>query len=394
MNNKNKTFIWSDGWWVEGSEAWFICGVSNMLFHMDFKTGKCEEIVHIPDPGECTYRLTPHCLKCGRDIFCIPGAGRNIWIYNLDDKLFSRMNIDKPDGFQMVSQFWIWEDAIFIISANWNKIIEVSISQKTIKNYYTICEGATVQKGVLVDCSIYMTSSKTGRIYQFDITAKKTKEIILPGVEKQLFDTCYDGEKFWFSGYQKEIYLWKGKTNKITIINPIPAKFNRKEGGDKRPAFKYSVAVGGCIWFIPIVTDQIIYVDKESIAVSVFEICDEEETEESIFLRKLWTIPRYLLEYTRDNRYIGLFSAKSGRVLEIDTERLDYQWKEYNLRDKYFFQRGGIYKKTYYEGVDEILYKMACCRGIQKAGVINDSQRNSVGTRIHQIMKGTDNRNE
>ncbi|MBD5476930.1 MAG: hypothetical protein HDR17_13290 [Lachnospiraceae bacterium] len=388
MDNRDETFIWSDGWWIEGSNAWFVCGMSNVLFCIDLNTGSCEDIAYIPDPDDNTYRQTPFCLKYDRDIFCIPGFGQNIWIYNLDNKQFVSISIDKPERLQLTSQFWIWGDSVLIVPANWNKIIEVSISKKTIKNYYTVCMEDTIKKAVLTGDNIYMVSSSSSRIYQFDIVTKKTRMHILPCAEKKLATICFDGKKFWMGGYQKEVYIWEKESNKFMTIDNFPIDFSLKDimgnidsDRTKRPVFKYSIVVGEYIWFIPTQADKIIYADKENATLFSFEICDEEETEESIFLNQLWTIANYLLEYVRDNRYIGLFSAKSGRILEIDARNLSYQWKDCYLKDKYFFQCGNIYRQMYYEGVDDDLYGVACRIGIKKT---NNLHSDSIGTQIHK----------
>lgn len=391
MDNRHETFIWSDGWWIEGSNAWFVCGMSNTLFCIDLNTGRCEDIVYIPSPDDCTYRLTPFCLKYDRDIFCIPGKGQHIWSYNLDNKQFVSISIDKPERLQLASQFWIWKDSFLIVPANWNKIIEVSISQKTIKNYYTVCMEDTIKRGVLIGNSIYMVSSASSRIYQFDILTKKTRIHILPCAEKKFSTICFDGNRFWMSGYQKEVYIWEKENNKFMMVDNFPADFSLEDimendmnsACGNRPVFKYSVVAGGYIWFIPIQTDKIIYADKRNATLFSFEIYDEEETEESIFLNQMWTIANYLLEYVREDRYIGLFSAKSGRILEIDARNLSYQWKDYYLKDKYFFQCGNIYREMYCEEVDDALFEVACRIGIQQT---NNLHFNKIGTEIHRRM--------
>ena len=397
MENKNKTFIWSDGWCLEKDKAWFVCGMSNMLFCIDINSGNCSEVAYIPDSSECTYRLTPYCLKYEKDIFCIPGISQNIWSYNLDNKSFTKIVIDKPEELQLVSQFWIWKDMIMVVSANWNKIIEISISQKVVKKYYTICEEDKVQKSVLVDDSIFMLSSTYSRIYQFNLITKKTKMFSLSCDKKRLFTICFDGKKFWLSGYQREVHIWDKENNNIITINTIPSKIkmydtvkdtdiisDSKEKHSNIPIFNNSVAVGNYIWFIPIYDDNIIYINNKNAKVSVFEICEEdEETKENVFLAQLWGIAKYLLEYVKNDRYIGLFVTKYGRILEIDVKNMNYCWKEYYLQDKCFFQLGG-YKKLYYEGVDDVLYGYACQRKIRKLIEESNSNDRKVGTRIYK----------
>ncbi len=76
MKNKNEEFIWSDNWWIEEDDVWSVGGMSNILFHANLTTGKCDEAVETPDLDICKFRLTPSCLKYGKDIFCIPGLGK------------------------------------------------------------------------------------------------------------------------------------------------------------------------------------------------------------------------------------------------------------------------------------------------------------------------------
>ena len=385
MNSEDYTFIWSDGWWIEDNRAWFVCGTSNTLFNMDLKTGKCEETASIPEQCECKFRQNPFCLKSGRDIFCIPGVGQSIWIYNLDNCLFTRMDIDKPKGLQLASQFWIVEDAIFIVTANWNKIIEVSISEKKIKKYYTVCGKGIVRKSILAGNHIYMTSSDDSSVYQFSLETKETRRYNLPGMKKELSTICFDGRRFWLSGYRNEIYIWDKENDTIVTIDHFPAEFETNSVNDfSRPVFKYSIMVGGHIWFIPIRSDKILYADIKNPVLSVFEIGNEKETEESILLCQLWAIAKYLLEYVRDDRYIGLFSAKSARILEIDTQELNYCWKDCYLKDKYFFQYGGVYKKMYSEGIDDTLYEIAYRRGQCGIDEINNLSLNKTGRIIYK----------
>ncbi len=55
----------------------------------------------------------------------------------------------------------------------------------------------------------------------------------------------------------------------------------------------------------------------------------EEQTEENIKEQLLGH--KYLLEYVRENRYIGLFSLKNKWVFEIDAKNLTYKRMNYKL---------------------------------------------------------------
>lgn len=391
MQNKSQTFIWSDGWWIEGTKAWFICGTSNTLFCVDMNIGKCEKVVCVPDEGEGTYRLNPYCVKCGRDIYCIPGSGQSIWIYNLDDKTFIELNIKKlPRRQQHGSQYWVLDDKLFIIVGNWNRVIEVNTDQGTISDYYIICENDSICCGVLAEDNIYALSSKSCKIYQFDILTKKVKTHLLPGIKKRLAGICFDGERFWLSGYENEVYVWDREKGNLTTINfseifkvdCIDRDMERTTDNQVSSVFNRIIAVGEYIWFIPIHERKIIYANKQTTELSMFEIYEEDRM--SAAVSRAQCIGNYILEYVRDDRYIGLFSAKNRRILEIDTKKLIYQWKEYYFSEQCLQQYCRIYKGIYFEGRDPLClpaYQME-----NQAKAFEKSNIDNIGMAIHTRM--------
>ena len=73
------------------------------------------------------------------------------------------------------------------------------------------------------------------------------------------------------------------------------------------PAFLFSVVAGDYVWFIPFQTNKIMYADKKTCQLHVFEADGENETKQSL-LGRIALGSKYILEYVRENRYIGLFS--------------------------------------------------------------------------------------
>lgn len=386
MKNRDRSFVWSNGWWLEKDGAWFIDGARNILFTVNMETGECEYVDDIPEPGD-KFRLTPSCLKCGSNIFCFPGCGSSIWIYNLDKKNFAKMEVEKPKHHQWGVQFWIFGDKILIAAAGWNKIIEVSIRRKSVTNYYAICEKDNIKGSVLADGNIYAISSAYSRIYQFDILTKKVIIYPFQNAKKRFATICFDGEKFWMSGYRKELYIWEKGKNSLVTVNDFPPKFEinnmgQTEDSCETPVFNRSIFVGGYIWFIPTRANKILYADKDAV-LSVFDIIYEaNESEDNQLWGEKLGIGNYLLEYVKDDRYIGLFSARNSQILEIDTKHLEYQWKEYYFSDQYLQQYCAPCNGIYYEN-DDFLHSQAYYRGIQVAGYQENNISISVGMRIH-----------
>lgn len=99
----------------------------------------------------------------------------------------------------------------------------------------------------------------------------------------------------------------------------------------ERPLFHYSVAIRDYVWFIPFQTNEILYINKNTFEINVFSLIEENHIEENI--KKQLLNHKYLLEYVRDNRYIGLFSLKNRWIFEIDSEKLTYEVFDYKLFD-------------------------------------------------------------
>lgn len=387
MKSMSQTFIWSDGWWLEDDKGWFVDGMSNTLFCVDLNTGECEKVCSIPGSEEGTYRQNPYCFKCGSDIYCTPGSGGSIWIYNLDNGTLIELEMDRPKQHELGSQFWIWGEMVFLVTANWNKIIEVSISQKAITNYYTICENDGIRGSVLVGDDIYAVSSKSGIIYQFDLMSKEVRAYLLPGIENRISTICFDGEKFWLSGYQDEVYIWNKEKDNLTTINfsnqleesYSDNKVEQTVDNCSSPVFNRVVAVGEYIWFIPIRKGKIVYANKVTTELFMFEVFEEDGI--SVALKKAQGIGNYLLEYVRNDRYIGLFSANNSRVLEIDVKQLIYQWKEYYFSEQYLQCYCKVCEGIYYEGKDPLCIQAYHMRNQAKEAA--GGNIDSIGMRIH-----------
>lgn len=397
MAKSKGEFVHSYGWWVEEDKAWFVEVKNNILFCVDLNTGICEEAVLIPDMNTKKYALTPVCMKYGREIWCIPGWGESIWVYHLDDKSFCSIDLDIYDKINATVFFSVQNNMLFIVPMWCNEVIEINIYAKKVENYYKICERDIVGPSITVGNSIFMMTYISDKVYEFDMATKMIKTHNLPDMGK-IQNICFDGERFWLSGYKKEIYICDKSFHKMMVIKEFPNDFGvydfTKETDGKVdctadsylfPTFPAAVAVGEYVWFIPGQTNRIIYADKGNYQLSAYEIDGEDETRESILLRSAGMDFKYGLEYIRDNRYIGLLSAKYNRIVEIDTRELSHQWKDYCFSDNCLEQCSNAYQGVYFEG--DILQTQIYGTKLMNGTITRDIQANIVGTKIYLSSK-------
>lgn len=393
-------FTFSNNWWIENDKAWFVNGIYNILCCVDIGQKKCELAVQIPDKNPNTYRLNPFCIKCGKKVFCIPGMGKNIWVYDLACHSFFKIGIDNPNKIQLSFRFYLDENRIIAIPiGRFGKIIEINTKEKKIEKYYTVCDKVNIVDNVVVGNMVYILSGESNQIYRFGLLDRRLQVYTLSEIKEKLSTICFDGKKFWLSGYRKEVYVWCEENNTLVTISDFPQDFGiynfdeesknvidyKTEGYDVS-TFGYSVAAGQYIWFIPFLTNKIIYIDKISYKVHIFEIKEESETKESL-LQKVCVRIKYVLVYIRDNRYIGLFSSKNNQILEIDAKKLNYQWHNYDFSDKCWKLFGGSVSKIYSDNMvwDKVFYSMQI--QTTNGGFYNEER--CVGEEIYkEIMAG------
>lgn len=332
MHNEYKSFFWSDNWCIEDDKAWFVAGMYNILCYLNLKTNQCESVIDIPDTVQNKFRLTPYCMKTGNDVYCMPDFGKSIWIYHLNTGHFSEIPINNPERIRLgVGHFWIYDNKVYAVSNGLKQVIEINIAERRIENYYDICKEGSITKSIREGMSIYSLSGVSSELYEFNLITKKTTTHKIPDVNEKLFTVCSDGNYFWMSGYKKKLYMWDKEKNTIKVEDKFPNGFgcyNFAKDTDGKvnyiineyetPTFLYSVFVGDSFWFIPYQTNQILCWDRKSSCLSALGIDEEIETKESLLGRSsLWS--KYIVEYIREDRYLGLFSIKNNCILEIDT---------------------------------------------------------------------------
>lgn len=342
-----KHCLWSDNWWIEGNYAWAIDGERDLLTLLNLQTGQYELLRELPNESINKFRLNPRCIKCGDVIFCFPDIGQCIWIYHVKLMQFEKIKVENPNRVRLsFSYFWEIANSIFIVSTGLKQIIEIDIGKRIIVDYYDLekVDDVRIASGIKVGTNIYCVSMSSNHIYEFNILSKKVAKIELPDIKGGLYTICFDGYNFWLSGYCREFYIWNREKNVVIIAGRFPEDFGIYNFDLKSkflldceikeyptPTFIASLVVQNFIWFIPFQTNKIIYVDKLTYDIFAFEIETEDEDEVSLINREL--NHKYLLEYVREDRYIGLYSFKNKCINEIDT------LKKYVKQVEYTFSR-------------------------------------------------------
>ncbi len=362
---KKHQYIWSDNWFLENDRAWFIAGSMNILFGFEQRTQKATLIDKIPPDVVGSLRLHSRCLKIREVIYCLPDNGKDIWCYHLDECKWTNILIDGSAGLRIgCNNAWVIQDTLYVVSSGLKRIIEVNTITEKVEAFYILSldQEEHITGSVLIDDHIYVVGAKTSVIYKFNTYNKQIKSYKLPLNNDQIQTICFDGRKFWLSGRKKKIYIWEEGKKDVVILSEFPknlkmwnfsGKFDKlinsiNDDFNDVPLFISSIAIGDYVWFIPFQTNNIIYINKNNFEMNVFSIEEEEHTEENV--KKQFLQHKYLLEYVKDKRYLGIFSLKNKWLFEIDCIELKYEVFDYSIDNseeiKSYYIVEGLMKKN------------------------------------------------
>jgi hypothetical protein len=395
--------IWSDRWCIEDGHVWFMGGEMNILFQKEEDCDDVEIVSVVPCDNIFMFRQNPICIKNGDVIYSLPDNGEAVWIYHITNDYWSRILIENPKGVRLsCGKAWVVNKRIYIVSIGLRQIIEIDTENEEIVNYHNISNSnQKVSDSVLIDNYIYVIDTSL-TIYKFDCVSKEIYKYELSQQDEEINRICYDGEKFWTCGYSRKIYVWN-EDSKVEIIDSFPDSFGiyNFDGGyselinynfisSDTPLFISNVSVGEYIWFIPFKTNEILYADKKSMQIKIFHVENEMQDKENLKIQLLHH--KYLLEYVKEDRYIGLYSLKNRWIIEIDSLELKYRIIKHKLN-------GESSKKINSLIIEKIRQNHNIIRECEYANLINfemyiqdnndkyeDSQHSSIGKRIYQFV--------
>lgn len=341
---QNMIFPMSDNWWIEKDKAYF-CGTRvSALFCVDMNSLQCEIISWLPENNRIDFFVHPYCIIYKDTILCLPGTGNKIWSYDSINGVWEKTEIENQGQlFISIKSYRQTDGRIWLSEYDTGKILQVNLDRKIVEKEYHLPKGEkSIYYGeyVVVQNKLYITGGD--RVCCIGIDNEEINVYKIPGIKAELHTICHDGVNFWLSGYCKEIYVWNPQQGIVNVLTEFPEQFGIyhfhqkpdidytifSNPVDESSFFGYSFLLGKYIWFIPTQSNGIIYVDRETYKVSFLEIEEEQETKES--LEREYT-NKFLFEYIREDRYIGIYSIQNQQIFEVDTVMLCVKYKDYEL---------------------------------------------------------------
>ena len=357
-------FMASDGWYIEGDKAWFIGTEYNAIFRADLVSLKCELISHFPVENIWEPRMNPRCVKVGDYIVSLPSYQSSIFFYNIKNNSFQQIEVDIPKKTPLsIYHYWHDSERVYCFSRSLQSILTIDVKNKKVVISKRIDEQINAMYAVKVGRCIWMPNSLDNRIFSYNLDNGRVDEYVLSNVKGKLYAICYDGENFWLTGNRREIYLWKKGDASVFVIDDFPEKFaeyvtdgkgvystNSMNMEFKEPPFNQCLFLNGSIWCIPFQTNMILKIEKDTYTISGI---GDDETAREVLSREY--NQKYLLEYVREGRYIGLFSLRKNSILELDTQNNRIEKREYHLINKEMLDKD--FPVVYESGINKFFYQ-------------------------------------
>lgn len=342
-------FPMSDNWWIEKNKAYFCGARISVLFCVDMNSLQCEVVSRLPECDIYDFRAHPYCIRYKDSIICLPGMGKIIWYYDMQKESWKKIEIEHEEQLIISMAVYKQNDSsrLWLLEYETGKIFQVNLGKGVLEKEYYIPQNAKeiIYYGeyVYVNNKLYTAVKK--RVCCIDLENADIIIYEIDNLKAELYTICYDGDNFWLSGYCKEIYIWNPEQGIIKVITEFPEQFGIYHfygkpyidcnsfllSVEEGPFFGFSILLGKYIWYIPNKSNGIIYIDKVTYKVSFLEIEEEKETKESL---EREYANKFLFEYIREDRYIGLYSIKNQLVFEIDTLELCVKKKNYQLSNE------------------------------------------------------------
>lgn len=399
--------------YVEDNIVWFVGTYYNALFQLDLRTMELSlfaEFVFSKKISE--YQYFHCCVKHGDNIFIFPcKAQDNIKIINATNKMMTEIGIQYVVGSgARIRGVYKEGTKLYAVAFGLNEILEIDAEKLRILKSYSFCEKDFDVRGSCwrQEEKIFIFWQHLDRVLEFDLMTKELKKYHVPGMKRGIYSLGAVGKKIYLASVNKELYLWDKKSNKITNTIALPKGFGyylKADNGNYCLDTKYDMGItftcsemGDKLWMIPHEGNYIMYVNAENpMSLRLYENGENSIMETRYILGSKKNAVKYYVIYTKEDRYIGIFSFLTNSVYEIDTDTnaIKKQKIQMNAEMIKFIQGRQFFydfQLSYERGKDDVL---SMCAGIERnyevlnkmtECYIGSLGENIVGMRIARTM--------
>ncbi len=383
----------SCGWYLDGCIGWFVACVTNILYKYDIQRNVLYIVSSIPTRNQGPYQ-NPNCVKSGDYIYCFPEFESSIWCYHLVSKQWTEIRLcEKRNEPAMTFLLGEYKGVCYFFSCTTKKLHGINLKSGVMKSYSmdvnVVC--AYYIHGKVSNGKIYLVIGGT-TIYEYDLETHCQKKYEFADLDDILFRIEIEEDNFWIIGKKRRVYTWERGEDKLTALTEFPSNILLYDFEKKKRIEEFDDNAEGLfvfnsihclkdkIWLIPLSANSILYFDKKDMHIRTFEINDEEETEETMELIRRRVASKFTLLYIWQERYMGVYSYKNKRLIEIDMWSMSYQKADFII-DEYSLSQMPI--QIFKEGKDELMYMIYAAKMNRCNSISDKTGRQDIGHRIY-----------
>lgn len=328
----------NNGIYVEGNKGWFISRKFNYLYEIDIIANKCTFLAELPESGYEYARYHTLCYKYDDNILCLPDRSNKIWIYSLLSGEFS--SILMPGGRTerwCIRKIHRHNDSLFLFSLFGNCVCEVGLSEKKINQRFQFPLEANETVGACVfeeTLAYVVVNAENPYVYIFDLNNFVGEKQLLSIQGKRFNTICKRDSKLFLTGSLKEIVVWDLDRKTYQVLDMFPegfgyinflflcpfAKEPTRKVFEQEGEFLFcdSFVLNDKVWFVPLRTNGLLYLDNETDEIKEVLFENEVETMESI-QRAGMIMYKYFLEFVEDISSFRVYSFMTSKHYVVDT---------------------------------------------------------------------------
>lgn len=313
-----------------GENTFAFSDSANGIFLLS-REGKAEFIASVPKEKMWIKNLYIDMTLWGEYLFLIPGKATAIVRFHTATYEMKRIEMNLiGGGCPNMNKFVgavLWQHELVLLPEKYPAIVRMNLYEGTLSQILLREPEFWFKKGYYCDGEhVYLPSSTAGFILKYTVTNNKMKKIVIPECGKGVWSlTESNGVKYLVSFPDSNVIWWDEKGNRFgKMLNKIPEYASGGYGSS------VIVHCGEKLVVFPIKANYVLEVDEVGTKVGECAIAWRYEQGKTL---AYITRDQNLLYFYRFKEEKGLFGDGERELLEINTDTLTIQHREYVVGD-------------------------------------------------------------